>query len=215
MENVTEVENHTTSLCTTGLDGIHQMIFTALNSTLAVTALLANILIIVALQKVSSLHPPLNLLLGCLASTDLCVGLIAQPLRVAFLTFAENSIRCYYLFTAFHFTSTTFTGVSLLTITTISVDRLLALVLGLRYRQVVTLRRTRIFVVSSWFSCFIAPPLYIYSKSGGVIIACVTIFLSTVTSTLCYTKIYLKLRHHQAQNKTMFIKEMRMEEELH
>ena len=40
---------------------------------------------------------------------------------------------------------------------------------------------------------------YIYSKSGGVILGCATIFVCTVTSTFCYTKIYLKLRHHQAQ----------------
>ena len=200
MKNVTEIENHTTRLCTTGLGELHQkVIFSALNSTLAITAFLANILIIVALHKVSSLHPPSNLLLRCLASTDLCVGLIAQPLRVAFLTSPENSIRCDYLYTVYRFVSIIFAGVSLLTITAISVDRLLALVLGLRYRHVVTLRRARFFVVSSWFSCFIAPSLFAYSVRGGVILCCTVIFLCTVTSTFCYTKIYLKLRHHQAQ----------------
>ena len=35
-------------------------------------------------------------------------------------------------------------GVSLLTLTAISVDRLLALLLGIKYRQIVTLKRTRI-----------------------------------------------------------------------
>ena len=90
-------------------------------------------------------------------------------------------------------------GVSLLTITAISVDRLLALVLGLRYRQVVTLRRAHIFVIISWISGFIPPSVYIYSVRGSVILACTTTFLCTITSTFCYTKIYFTLRHHQAQ----------------
>ena len=178
----------------------HQKIFiSALNSTLAITAFLGNLLIIVALQKVSSLHPPSKLLLGCLASTDLCVGLIAQPLHVAFVTSPDHCIRCYYLLTAFNGMSVILGGVSLLTITAISVDRFLALVLGLRYRQVVTLRRARIFVIISWISGFIPPSVYIYSVRGSVIFACTTTLLCTITSTFCYTKIYLTLRHHQAQ----------------
>ena len=39
---------------------------------------------------------------------------------------------------------------SLLTLTAISVDRLLALLLGLRYRQVVTLKRTCLTVAVIW-----------------------------------------------------------------
>ena len=155
MNNSTENEIQKTAVCTTGLYETHQKIFlSALNSTLAITAFVGNLLIIVALQRVSSLHPPSNLLLGCLASTDLCVGLIAQPLHIAFLTSPDHSIRCFYLNTAFNGMAVILGGVSLLTITAISVDRLLALVLGLRYRQVVTLRRTRIFIIISWIPGF-------------------------------------------------------------
>ena len=39
---------------------------------------------------------------------------------------------------------------SLFTLTAISVDRLLALLLGLRYRQVVTFNRTRMTVTCLW-----------------------------------------------------------------
>ena len=41
-------------------------------------------------------------------------------------------------------------GVSLHTLTVIGVDRLLALTLGLRYRQVVTLRRVRLILAWCW-----------------------------------------------------------------
>ena len=47
-------------------------------------------------------------------------------------------------------TSLILCGVSILTSTAISVDRLLALFLGLRYRHVVTLSRVRIAIVCFW-----------------------------------------------------------------
>ena len=55
-----------------------------LNSILSVTAFLGNALILIALHKESSLHPPSKLLLCNLATTDLCVGLIAEPLSVIY-----------------------------------------------------------------------------------------------------------------------------------
>ena len=49
-------------------------------------------------------------------------------------------------------------GVSVLTLTAISVDRLLALLLGLRYRQVVTLKRTYMMVITFWVMCTVFQP---------------------------------------------------------
>ena len=49
---------------------------------MSVNAFLGNALILIALQKESSLHPPSKLLLCSLATTDLCVGLISEPLTV-------------------------------------------------------------------------------------------------------------------------------------
>ena len=42
--------------------------------------------------------------------------------------------------------------VSVSTSAAISVDRLLALLLGLRYRHVVTLRRVRVVIIFTWFN---------------------------------------------------------------
>ena len=61
-------------LCSTELpDGLHgQLTFIAVfNAFLSVTAFLGNTLILIALHKESSLHPPSKLLLRCLATTDL------------------------------------------------------------------------------------------------------------------------------------------------
>lgn len=85
----------------------------------------------------------------------------------------------------------------MLTLTTISVDRLLALLLGLRYRQVVTLRRIRALVVSFWLTntAFAILSHYVYGIAMSIM--CIAMLLCTVTSTFCYMKIYLNLRRHQ------------------
>ena len=179
----------------------------AFNIPLSVTAFVGNVLIVVALQKPSSLHPPSKLLLGCLASTDLCVGLITQPLFAARLMFPTYSKSCNYIETMFRFTSIIFTAISLLTLTLISVDRLLALLLGLRYKQIVTLGRVWILVVIIWLFCpaaLLAYSAYNYrhvifmnvvvrSIINTGLLVCIVIIFS------CYLKIYLTLRRQQTQ----------------
>ena len=117
--------------------------FTAVHIFFSVTAFLGNYLILVSLHKESSLHPPSKLLYRCLATTDLLVGLVAQPLH-ATLSFSYSwSLEDWRIFQYINdadiITSHMLCGVSLLTMTAISVDRLLAMLLGLRYRQIVTL----------------------------------------------------------------------------
>ena len=136
-----------------GVDG--ELIFlSALNIFLSIAAFLGNTLILVALHKETSLHPPSKLLYRNLAITDLCVGIITEPLLETYLTSVVNRRWdiCYYTVLALYFLGHTLFKVSLLTLTAISVDRLLALLLGLRYRQVVTLKRTHIAVIS--LACF-------------------------------------------------------------
>ena len=176
-----------------------QIVLSALNIPLCVTAVLTNLLIIVALQKPSSLHQPSKLLLGCLASTDFCVGFITQPLFVTFLMSSEHYKRCYYVQRIFSTTVAIFCGVSLMTLTAISVDRLLALKLGLRYRFVVTLRRVWSLVASLWlYHVSISTILYL-NEDIVLNVICIEGILCIIISTCCYSKIYFILRQHQAQ----------------
>ena len=103
-----------------------QLIFlTAVHSILSITAFLGNTLILVALHKESSLHPPSKLLFRNLATTDLCVGIIVQPLYVSYLQslVSEGWNICRTVFAANHITAYILCSVSLLTLTTISVDK--------------------------------------------------------------------------------------------
>ena len=67
-----------------GVDGEY-IFLSSLNVFLSITAFLGNTLILVALHKETSLHPPSKLLYRNLAITDLCVGIIVEPLAVAYL----------------------------------------------------------------------------------------------------------------------------------
>ena len=132
-----------------------ELIFlSALNIFLSITAFLGNTLILVALHKETSLHPPSKLLYRNQAIADLCVGIIAEPLAVTYFTSVvkEKWYICYYAYLAENLSGYTLCSVSLLTSTAISVDRLLALLLGLRYRQIVTFKRTCITAFGFWIS---------------------------------------------------------------
>lgn len=156
MANITQDENNTATedlVFGPRLFGMEQrIIFCAFNILLSVSAFLGNALIIIALQKPSSLHSPSKLLLACLASTDLCAGLISQPLRVIYLMSPDHSKTCHYAKNLSNSIGFIFCTISLLTMTAISVDSLFALTLGLRYKHVVTLRRVWFLVVILWFS---------------------------------------------------------------
>ena len=62
------------------------ILISALNIFLSITAVLGNTLVLLALNKETSLHPPSKLLYRNLAITDLCVGVIAEPVAVSYWT---------------------------------------------------------------------------------------------------------------------------------
>ena len=114
--------------CSTGLPAGGQLtVILVLNSFLSIIAFTGNALILIALHKESSLHPPSKLLLRCLATTDLCVGLISEPLFVTSCVSLVNEYWniCRYAANAGFTTASIFCGVSVLTLTAISVDKLL------------------------------------------------------------------------------------------
>ena len=183
-----------------GLHG-HLTFFSVLNSFLSVTAFLGNALILVALCKESSLHPPSKLLLRSLAITDLCVGLIAQPLTVNFSmsVVKENWSICHYAFVTSLITSYILCGVSVGTLTAISVDRLLALLLGLRYSQAVTLKRTYVIVFTLWLLPAVFSAMHFWNPFIATLYGITYIPLCIAVSFFSYTKIFITLRHHQNQ----------------
>ena len=206
-ENFTEKKNQKTIefFCSAELTGEahnHLIFVSVLNIFLSVTAFLGNTLILVALHKESSLHPPSKLLYRSLATTDLCVGIIVEPLGVIYWISAVNKHWdiCRYAVNLSLITGYALCSVSLLTLTAISVDRLLALLLGLRYRQVVTLKRTYLAVIVFWVASIVTGTMYFWNPLISSWYGNICLSLCLVTSVFSYTKIFLTLRHNQVQN---------------
>ena len=175
--------------------------FSAINILLSITATLGNYLILAALHKESSLHPPSKLLYRCLATTDLLVGLVTQPVAATYWMSLvhEHWSLCRYTRDVGYITGFALCGVSLFTMTAISVDRLLAMLLGLRYKEIVTLRRTYIILAIVWVVCLIAG---LFSHlDHRITFWCSPISISPclVISVASYTKIFRALSHHRAQ----------------
>ena len=207
MTNYTGYGEWQTSLaelfCSAELTGtIHsQMIFlSVLNIVLSITAFLGITLILVALSKETSLHPPSKLLLRNLATTDLFVGIIVEPVNVAYWISAvkEQWNICRFSLVVIIIAAQLLCSVSQLTLAAISMDRLLALLLGLRYRQVVALKRTYVTVISLWIFSVVGCILYgLWNELLSSLYSYVILALSLVISIYSYTRIFLRLRHHQ------------------
>ena len=176
-------------------------LFVSINVILSITALLGNILILVALQKESSLHPPSKLLLRSLSFTDLLVGLISQPIFVIYLTAMakKNQNVCGITERLANISSALLCGESITILTAISVDRLLALLLRLRYRQIVNLTRARFLVIFSWTMNTVFAMTYLWQKRFFFIGSCVWIGICLTVSSFCFLKIYVVLRRQQTQ----------------
>ncbi|XP_078375423.1 adenosine receptor A3-like [Oculina patagonica] len=183
--------------------GIHSQLtfISVLNIFLSITAFLGNALILAALRKETSLHPPSKLLLRSLATTDLGVGLISEPLNATFLMSVVNEHWniCHYILLARLEVDAIFGVVSLLTLTAISVDRLLALLLGLRYKQVVTLKRSYVIVITSWVASTVFSAMYFLNFLIPMWYGIMVVLLCLVTSVFSYTKIFFTLRRQQNQ----------------
>ena len=181
--------------------GLHTQLkcLSVLNIFLSITSFLGNTLILVALHKESSLHPPSKLLFRSLATTDLCVGIIAEPLVVTYFMSVINEQWniCRYAFIAAHITGYSLVAASLFTLTAISVDRYLALLLGLRYRQVVTLKRTFLTVTVFWLVSIAGSTMHFWNYLITAWYSYIATSLCLVIAIFSYTKIFLTLRHHQ------------------
>ena len=195
-------------VCVSSSNEIHAMRFlVALNILLSLSSSLGNAIILVALKKETTLHAPSKLLYICLVSTDLCVGFLLQPLNVVHLISAMQGHHqlCSRMLVANYLVGMVLFGVSLSTLTGISVDRLLALLLKLRYRQVVTLTRSRLAVTLMWLLNIFVATMYFWVHFIFLWYGYILIAVCVVITTSSYTKIYATLRRHQtsAQNRAI------------
>ena len=182
---------------------VANIITAVLNSLFSVTAVCGNAFIIIVIWRREVLHVPSNLLLCCLAISDLVVGLISQP---AFVIYKVAEIKGYFnVYCAarmfFFCSGRLFSGVSLFTLCAISVDRYLALKLHLRYTAVVTAPRVLTTVISFWlfFATNIGLGFAIRKDSHSNVMRIVLLLIILFVTAVAYINVFQIVRRHRRQ----------------
>ena len=189
--------------------GTFMLVFSALNLTFSVVATLANLLVIRALWKASSIPATLkNLFLGQ-AISDLAVALIPQlvlGVNIAVISrmvanenydfdiFCPIYLNIYLFFILFLVTA------SYLTVSAIAIDRFLAISLHLRYQQLVTSKRVNITLVCLWLTSAIAASIFLsIPEPHNLTVVAIIEFYGLLVTTAVYVHIYRVVRYHQHQ----------------
>ena len=174
------------------------------NAFFGFTAITFNIVTILALRKPLTIPRAVKTLLMSQAVSDLGVGLLVQPLYVAWLVMQiqENTqIRTFEIISNLYGNiANLFTYASFFGVVALATDRFLAIHLHLRYQELVTHKRVVAVVISTWILSAIVMLL-----SGWILSDVVTIIFLTVdgvcylTTALFYFKIFSAVRYHSNQ----------------
>ena len=182
-----------------------------LNSILAFTAVVLNVLVILALRKIPSLpRKTLKTLLLSMSVSDLGVGLVAQPLQIYLLVSNINILSQSYIdldhyeaiINAYRVVANVLTYASFFSIVALSADRFLVIRLQLQYQDAITHKRAIAGVISFWLLSAFLPLIRLreWLPENIFFILTVTIqFISLITAGLFYFKTFLALRQHAAQ----------------
>ena len=195
--------------CTYQLNGIERVVefdktivlsLSVLHFIFSPVAALGNALVIRALWKASSIPGNVKKLFLSLAISDLAVGLFAQLMIAVVYRRAVNenfNLLCPAFLTVHFFCSFLLACVSFLTVTAIAVDRLLAMSLHLRYRELVTSKRVIAAIVSVWLTSGVAAAVVV---SPHMLTYVVTVVIGTVgflLTTVAYIHIYRVVRYQR------------------
>ena len=170
------------------------------NSVFSLITFVGNFIILNVIWKTQELHSPSFILLFCLAASDLLVGLICQPFFVAYqIAELANNFSAYCILRMIqNISSWTTAGVSLLILSQVSVDRLLALTFHLRYNTIVTVPRVMKIAAFLWTTCITGVMLRFWVRNW-IIIPLVVLLLTFLVTALSTLKIFQIVRRHQRQ----------------
>ncbi|XP_031549355.1 melanocortin receptor 5-like [Actinia tenebrosa] len=174
----------------------------AINIFFCVPTVVINLILFVAVCRTSTLRTPSNILICALASTDLFVGLTTQPLYAVLLysmtTNLPLSIKCV-LQTMSHILGNVFVGMSFLTFTAISVDKLLMVHFHLRYNTVVTNKRITFCVLVFLAICAVLAVSNIFTMRDYTIKVTTLTTICFIVAFISYSKIYRTVIRHQKE----------------
>ena len=174
-----------------------------LNSFFSLLTCIGNFIVVFAIGKTRDLHSPSFILLGCLAVSDLLVGLISQPLFVGYkIAQLERNFAVFCTLKVVQSLSGfTTSGVSFGILAAVSIDRLLALTLHLRYNTIVTVPRVFQTTIALWIfaTVTVLPRFWMASKWHFIPIALGVLKFFVIV--ISVWKIFRIVRKHQQQIK--------------
>lgn len=172
------------------------VVICVLNAPLMLTSTAGNILVLTAIKKTPSIRSSSITMLCSLAVSDLLVGFIVQPFFLASLLTRVFLIERISKIMAF-----CLCGVSLCTMTAISIDRFLALQYPMRYQATITAhqRALNTLIVIIWLHNFVFSGFYVWNWPLYFIMIATGVCLFILVSTFCYIRIYRIVRRHQIQ----------------
>ena len=151
--NQTMAAEHDYWSCSPNLPLVSRIVFICINAVSSLVAVGGNSVILVSFFKIRAFRRACNVFIVSLATTDLLVGLVVNPTYIALTTMNAwfSSHRVYKL--------ENFLWIQCLVASTyalcgISIDRFIAVKSAVRYRQLVTKRRSICCVFVIWISSF-------------------------------------------------------------
>ena len=189
-----------------------------INITTSPLAVISNSLIVVVIFTGFRLRTPSNLLIGCLALSDMLVGLTVQPAYICFriMENQHHSVPCFVRViyaNAFYICC----GVAFMTLSAVSYERLVAVRLRARYNDVFSGNRVFKFMVAIWVLNVALTSLQwagINQISRGIhfILWFLCLLVSVVASmTICFV---LRAHHRQLLTQSTISQSIRREREL-
>ena len=190
---------------------VHYIITVIINIITSPLTVLLNVLVIVAVIRRPRLQSYPNILLACLAVTDVLTGLITQPSFVLcgilqLLGMNESEVTlCSFNYSALR----TLSLCSCLHLMLITCDRLIAIKFTLRYPYLVTTRNIKLAVVTVWIVCLISGvlrPINIEPiKTISHLLTAFTFIFCTFFIVFSYLVLYREILRHQERIKTQQI----------
>ena len=173
----------------------------ALNVPLAVATTVANLVVLLAMRRVTSIRLPSKLLLCSLVITDLGAGIVVAPQFAAFLflrAIYSGSVQCP-LHRSFAVTGSLSSTASLLSLTAICVDRYAALFFHIKYKQIVTTRRVCAVLAFIWTIGLLLALLSVTNTKFRYAVGRSVFTVSLLVISVACIKIYHRLRAPQIQ----------------
>ena len=166
-----------------------------LNAVFSLTAFAGNFLVLGAIWSTPALHKPTNILLLGLSLSDLAVGLIVQPMFIVRVIWKVN----HEFRQVFRFIQAFFVSATILTLTSVSVERWLALILHLRYVAVVTVKKTLLVLCLIWLSSAVYAVTFLFDNELHRPVSFFVVALCIVVNTSTCSTIYRICRRHRIQ----------------